>query len=258
MIYGRKPIMAPELERQILNAVSQFKERAKWKQWGLHNLREQGAAILLQGPPGTGKTVIAEYLALKIRRKGIKEIAAADFGSSNPGEGARNIRLLFKEANEKGGMTIFIDECEAILINRSKLGGDMVWMIDIIDELLRQIAKYRFLVILATNRPQILDSALYRRLLAIITVPVPERPERERLWKTKIPDLYPIRLEPHQIEQIATLQITGSEIESIIINVSSDCLRSNKKPTFKQLFSEAEKVAKDRKERDEYEAGLSN
>jgi SpoVK/Ycf46/Vps4 family AAA+-type ATPase len=253
MIYGRKPVMSPELDRQILNAVAQFKERKKWKQWGLHNLREQGAAILLEGPAGCGKTVIAEYLALKIRRKGIKKVSMADFGSGDPGGSTRALREIFKEANDNGGMTIFFDECDSILIDRSRLSGDMVWIIDIVNELLTLISSYRFLIVLATNRPQILDRALYRRLLAIITVPVPERPEREKLWRMKIPEAYPIKLDQRQVEQIATLQITGSEIETVIINVSSDCLRSSKKPTYKQLFAEAEHAAKIRKERDEYE-----
>ncbi len=243
MIYGRKPIMSAELERRVMNAVVMYQQRQKWHQWGLANLRKQGAAILLTGPPGTGKTVIAEYLAIRIRRKGIKEISFADFGSHIPGENSRQIRLLFEDADHNGQMTIFFDECDAILWDRGRATGDSMWMLEVINELLVQIAKYRGLVILASNNAGVLDKALERRLLAIIEVPVPEHPERVKLWQTKMPDQYPIRLTEQEVNKIATLQLTGADIENIIINVSSDALRQKKIPTFKMLLDETNDVS---------------
>lgn len=239
MIFGKKPIMSPELERQVLNAVTQYTKSADWKKWGLHNLRKQGAAILLQGPPGTGKTSIAEYLALKIRKKGLKSMSFADFGSHVPGENSRQIRKFFKEATANGYMTIFLDECEAVLWDRSNIVGSNTWMLEVIDELLAQISKYPGLIILATNRPQILDYALYRRLIANIEVLRPAAPERVRLWVDKIPEQHPLKLQPNQLEEIATLQLTGAEIENTIIIYSSDCLRNNHKPNFVGLMKVA-------------------
>jgi SpoVK/Ycf46/Vps4 family AAA+-type ATPase len=227
----------------VLNAVVMYQQRAKWQQWGLHNLRRQGAAILLVGPPGTGKTVIAEYLAIRIRKKGIKEISFADFGSDVPGKNSRQIRELFKLAELNNNMTIFLDECDAILWDRGKATGDSMWMLEIINEFLVQIGKYRGLVILASNNAEILDKALERRLLAIIEVPVPEFPERVRLWQSKIPETYPVRPNPSEVEKLATLQLTGAEVETIIINVSSDALRQKRNPTFKMLLDEATEIS---------------
>ncbi|HEV7424544.1 MAG TPA: ATP-binding protein, partial [Candidatus Paceibacterota bacterium] len=213
--------MSAALEAQVMNAVAQYSKLQKWKQWGMHRIRKQGAAILLQGPPGTGKTVIAEYLALKIRKRGLKSMSFGDFGSHVPGENARQIRKFFAEARENGEMSIFLDDCEAVLWDRSRAGGSAMWMLEVIDELLVQIGRYHGLIILATNMPQLLDYAIYRRLIAVITVDRPEMPERLRLWKQKIPIEFPLKMSINEFDRIATLQLTGAEIENAIIDYAS-------------------------------------
>lgn len=236
--------MSPTLERQVMKCVTQYKRRQQWKAWGLHKLRKQGAAVLLEGPPGVGKTVIAEYLALRIRKKGIKEVSFADFGSHVPGENARQIRNLFEQAKENGEMTIYIDECDTILWDRDNLGPTSMWMLEIINELLVQIGKYPGLTILSTNRPQLLDKALRRRLLAIIRVDRPEFTERLRIWKDKMPDEFPLKLSIDQFAEVASLQLTGAEIENAIIDCASLALEDGKKPTYRVLL-ECARNAKD-------------
>jgi SpoVK/Ycf46/Vps4 family AAA+-type ATPase len=235
--------MTRAVERAVMNAVVMYQQRKKWKQWGLHLIRKQGACILLEGPAGCGKTVIAEYLALRIRKKGMKLISFADFGSHVPGENSRQIRKLFEDARENGEMTIAIDECEAILWDRGRAGASAMWMLEVIDELLVQIGKYPGLIILMTNMAQILDAALSRRLIAHIHVDRPELPERVRLWQDKFPDSYPLKLSIKQVNEIATLQLSGAEIENVIIEYSSDCIRLNKKPTFEGLYEFADRTA---------------
>jgi SpoVK/Ycf46/Vps4 family AAA+-type ATPase len=243
MIGGKKPVMSKEVERQIMNAVTMFAKRVKWKSWGMHKLRKQGAAILLKGPPGTGKTVIAKYLSLRIRQRGIKSISFADFGSHVPGENARQIRQLFEEAHENGEMTVFLDECEAVLWDRSRAGATAMWMLEVIDELLVQIGNYSGLTILSTNKPDLLDEAIDRRVIATIVIPRPEYPERVRLWQDKLPPEHPLKLSIDQTNKLATLQLTGAEIENALIEYSSDCIRTDKKPTFKGMLETAHQLA---------------
>lgn len=242
MIYGRKPIMSPALETSLLNAVVMFTKQNKWKQWGLHYIRKQGSAFLLEGPPGCGKTTIANWLSLRIRKKGLKEVSFADFGSGDPGQNARNIRSIFEDAKDHSLMTVYLDECDAVLVNRDNLGPDAQWMMEVINELLQQIDKYPGLVILSTNRVHALDPALFRRLLAIIHVPPPEFDERVKLWNNKIPDSHPLRLTPSEVKELATLQLTGAEIENSILNYSGDIIRRDGKPTYKGLFDTAKKL----------------
>lgn len=238
--------MSPELEKQVMNAVSQYQQRQLWKKWGMHTLRKQGAAILLEGPPGTGKTRIAEYLSLTVRKKGMKEISFADFGSHVPGENSRQIRSIFDYGHDHDDMTLFFDECEAVLWDRSRAGSTAMWMLEVIDELLMQIGKYQGLMILSSNKPELLDPSLERRLIARIMVGVPEYRERMALWRTKMPHAFPLKLTTQDVEHLANLVVTGAEIEIAIIQCASDALRAKKQPTFKTLFHETKKLAERR------------
>lgn len=224
-----KPIFSKEVERQLLNAVVMFKERALWKVWGMANIRKQGAAILMYGPPGTGKTIGAEWLSLQVVKRGLKECTFADFGSKVPGENARQIRQIFTAAKQNKNQTIFMDECDAILMARESLGADMAWMTEIINELLAQIGKYSGLVILATNRETVLDPALERRIIAKIHFTMPEPAERVQLWKQKWPKTYPLALTQAIAEKLAEFPLTGAQIENTLIEVTSDCIRDGRK-----------------------------
>lgn len=246
-----KPIVSELVERQMMNAVVMYQKKKVWKQWGMARLRRQGTAILLEGPPGTGKTTIAEYLALKFRQKGIKELSFGDFGSHIPGENARQIRRVYKEAKENGEMTVFLDDCEAVLWDRSKAGSTAMWMLEVIDELLVQISKYTGLQILATNKPELLDPALERRLMATIHVGVPDLLERHRLWTQKVPVEYPLKMSMDERQKLASLVLTGAEIENVIIEVSADALRQDQKPTFPMLRQAAMEAAERRIKRDQ-------
>lgn len=226
-----------------MNAVVQFKERATWRAWGLNHLREQGSAFLVWGPSGTGKTVIAEYISLQVVKKGLREVGFGDFGSRTPGENARQIQRIFKEAHEKKDQTLFFDEVDAILMDRAKLGTDMKWMTEIISELMIQIGKYHGLVILATNHPDNIDPAIERRIIAKVHVPVPERRERALLWKQKWPKMYPLALTPDMVDKLSDIVVTGAEVENTIIEVSSDAIREKRKPTLEDFCNVATRRA---------------
>lgn len=251
---ARKPIMSPDLERQVMNAVAQYTNRNQWKKWGMLGIRKQGVAILLKGPSGCGKTKIAEYLSLVIRKRGIKELSFADFGSHVPGENARQIRENFDWAKENGGMTVFLDECEAVLWNRSRAGGSAMWMLEVIDELLVQIGKYPFLTILASNKSELLDPAIDRRLIATIHVGLPEYRERLAMWRIMVPKSFPVKLTLEQTDKLAKHIISGAEIENAIIMCASEAIRIKKNPTFTNLLACAEHYAQQRTIRDEQHA----
>lgn len=235
------PILNPETQAHIDRAISQFKHADKWKKWGVSTLREQGACILLEGPPGTGKTTIANYISLVVRKKGIKTINFAEFGSQVPGEGARQIARLFDEAKKNGMMTVVLDECEAVLWSRDRISGTNTWMLEIIDALLVEISMYKGLVILATNRADMLDAAVMRRVLARVFIGLPNHVTRAALWKAKIPFKYPLKMTAKHIEELARYEgFTGSTIERVICNASSRAIEMDRLPLYQDFIDECE------------------
>jgi SpoVK/Ycf46/Vps4 family AAA+-type ATPase len=230
--------MNAELEKEIEMALVQYEERTKWREWGLEGLRKQGACVALYGPPGTGKTTIAHYMSKRIGR-GLLTMNMKDVSGKAPGEIERNIAEAFWKADNENHKTVLLDECEAILWDRSLAGQDSMWMISIVDEVLVQIAKYKGLVVLATNNIDIVDSALKDRCFATLQVGTPALAERVRLWKQKIPARYPLQPTQVQYEKLASIEINGRNVETAIMKEASDAIIEKRLPTFAGLLAKA-------------------
>lgn len=228
------PIMSADLTRQVESVVTMYSQHKIWKEWGLSSLREGGAVILLEGPPGTGKTMIAEYLS-KLVGRGMVKISMKEVGGKAPGDSERGVAEKFTQAKLQGNVTIFMDECDGILVARDRVGADAQYMIGVINECLQQIGTYRGLIVMATNRADKLDPALARRLLAKVHVGKPELPERLRLWQQKMPKQYPLKLTTVQYDKLAGYMLTGAEIENAILLESSHALLEKRLPTFATL-----------------------
>ncbi len=232
-----KPIMSEDLDRQVHAAVAQYTGMQTWVAWGMKYFRQQGSCILLDGPPGCGKTIIARYLA-SLLDKGIIEVDLSKFGSSQPGENERRIEQIFAEAKERH-KTVFLDEADAILWDRSRAGSDSMWMVSVIDKLLIELAKYPYLVVLASNRADMLDTALERRIIARVHVDKPEQPERLRIWKSKIPKQYPLKLSQIQFQHLSDYKLTGAEIENAIIKETQAAILEKRLPKYDSLCNVA-------------------
>lgn len=236
----QRPILSENLEDRIDDAVQSFLHRGQWKEWGLDRIREQGAAILLHGIAGTGKTITAYYLGKKLHLK-VVEVSMADYGSHIPGELARNIKKIFNgelilaRQEKRQPPIILLDECDAMIVSRKKLGADMMWMLEPINALLAEIGKYPGLVVLATNLAPFLDEALERRLIAKIKFEKPDKEVRHRIWKAKWPEKFPIQLEDEDLWELADFDLTGAQIENAFLLWSSRCIRTEVSPTIEDL-----------------------
>lgn len=238
----QRPILSKDLEDKIDDAVQAFLHRGQWKEWGLDKVRDQGTAILFHGLAGTGKTITAYYLAKKLHL-GLVEISMADYGSHVPGELARNIKKLFngelilaKQENRQPPI-ILLDECDAMLVSRKKLGSEMMWMLEPINALLVEIAKYPGLVVLATNLAPVLDEALERRLIAKIRFDKPDEEVRYRIWDAKWPEKFPVKPDNAQLWELAEFELTGAQIENVFLLWASSCIRTSTNPTVEGLLS---------------------
>lgn len=123
--------------------------------------------VLLVGPPGTGKTLLAKATAGEADVP-FFSLSGSDFVEMFVGVGAARVRDLFKQAKEKAPCIIFIDEIDAI--GRSRGRGMMMGSNDerenTLNQLLSEMDGFNtdkgVIIMAATNRPDVLDSALLR------------------------------------------------------------------------------------------------
>lgn len=145
--------------------------------------------VLLYGPPGTGKTLLARALASNINATFLKVVASA-IVDKYIGESARIVREMFGYAKDHAPCVIFMDEIDAIGGSRFSEGSSADREIQrTLMELLSQLDGFEQLgavkIVMATNRPDILDPALLRpgRLDRKIEIPLPNEASRLDILK---------------------------------------------------------------------------
>ena len=145
--------------------------------------------VLLYGPPGTGKTLLARALASNINATFLKVVASA-IVDKYIGESARVIREMFGFARDHQPCVIFMDEIDAIGGSRFSEGSSADREIQrTLMELLAQLDGFdtagAVKMVMATNRPDILDPALLRpgRLDRKIEIPLPNEAQRLDILK---------------------------------------------------------------------------
>jgi len=145
--------------------------------------------VLLYGPPGTGKTLLARAIASNIDANFLKVVSSA-IVDKYIGESARVIREMFQYAREHQPCVIFMDEIDAIGGKRFSEGTSADREIQrTLMELLSQLDGFEVVgkvkMIMATNRPDVLDPALLRpgRLDRKIEIPLPNEQSRMEILK---------------------------------------------------------------------------
>lgn len=146
--------------------------------------------VLLYGPPGTGKTYITEALAGELEYNYI-EAQASDITSSLVGEAADNMHEMFTVAQANQPCLLFIDEVEAIAAERS--GGSQKTMSEsqMITQFLTEMSEIKgddVIVVSATNLPDDIDGAAWRRFDERIEVPPPDATARGAILRVHLRD----------------------------------------------------------------------
>jgi cell division protease FtsH len=145
--------------------------------------------ILMAGPPGTGKTLLAKAIAGEAKVP-FFTISGSDFVEMFVGVGASRVRDMFEQAKKQAPCIIFIDEIDAVGRQRGAgLGGGHDEREQTLNQLLVEMdgfdANDGVIVIAATNRPDVLDSALLRpgRFDRQVVVGLPDIRGREQILK---------------------------------------------------------------------------
>ena len=145
--------------------------------------------VLLLGPPGTGKTLLAKAIAGEAKVP-FFSISGADFVEMFVGVGAARVRDLFEQAKKNAPCIVFIDEIDAVGRSRGAgLGGGHDEREQTLNQLLVEMDGFttseNVILIAATNRPDVLDTALLRpgRFDRQITIDKPDIRGREAILK---------------------------------------------------------------------------
>jgi len=201
---------------------------------------------ILVGSPGTGKTLLAKAVAGEAHVP-FYSLSGSDFVEMFVGVGAARVRDLFKKAKEKAPCIVFIDEIDAI--GRSRGRGQMPGSNDerenTLNSLLVEMDGFStdsgVIILAATNRPDVLDSALLRpgRFDRQISIDKPDLKGREEIFKVHV---RPLKLNADvNVKNLAaqTPGFAGAEIANVCNESALIAARKDKKSIEMSDFQDA-------------------
>ncbi len=231
-----------EAKEEVMEVVDFLKNPKKYTALG----GKIPKGVLLVGPPGTGKTLLAKAVA---GEAGVPffSISGSDFVEMFVGVGASRVRDLFKQAREKAPCIVFIDEIDAIgrARGRNSIQGGNDERENTLNQLLVEMDGFStdkgVILMAATNRPDVLDSALLRpgRFDRQIGIERPDLKGREAIFNVHLKN---IKKAP-DVTAYALAEMTpgfaGADIANVCNEAALIAARRNKKMVDMDDFNSA-------------------
>ena len=209
--------------------------------------------VLLYGPPGTGKTLLAKALASNLNATFLKVVASA-IVDKYIGESARIIREMFGYARDHQPCVIFMDEIDAIGGSRFSEGTSADREIQrTLMELLNQMDGFeeqgQVKMVMATNRPDILDPALLRPGRLDRKIEIPEPNEMQRLEILKIHSANITKRGDIDYESVVKLAdgLNGADMRNLCTEAGLFAIRSDRDYVLEEDFMKAARKILDNK-----------
>ena len=230
-------------KQEVEEIVSFLKEPKKYTDLG----GKIPKGVLLVGPPGTGKTLLAKAVAGEANVP-FFSMSGSDFVEMFVGVGASRVRDLFRQAKEKAPAIVFIDEIDAVGRARGRnnmMGGGNDERESTLNQLLTEMDGFGsnsgVIILAATNRADVLDSALLRagRFDRQIHVELPDLQERKEIFGVhmagiKIDNSLDINFLAKQ-----TPGFSGADIANVCNEAALIAARNNHKQVSRQDFMDA-------------------
>ncbi|MFA9460511.1 ATP-dependent zinc metalloprotease FtsH [Thiohalorhabdus methylotrophus] len=228
-------------KRDLQELVDYLKEPEQFRRLGA----EIPHGVLLMGPPGTGKTLMAKAVA---GEAGVPfySISGSQFVEMFVGVGASRVRDMFNDAKKEAPAIIFIDEIDAVGRQRGAgLGGGHDEREQTLNQILAEMDGFEsdesVVVMAATNRPDVLDSALLRpgRFDRKVTLERPPKPAREAILRVHTRDV-PLGADV-DLGTIAarTVGFSGADLENLVNEAALFAARARKDQVDSEDFDKA-------------------
>ena len=203
-------VLSPELKDSFFSVIKEMRNREKLRSWGIST----PSRILFCGPPGTGKTLSAHILANELGYD-LFYVRLDSLISSYLGQTGNNLRRIFDFSREKRAI-LFLDEFDAIAKMRDDT-NELGEIKRIVNSLVQNIDAFSSegLLLAATNHPQLLDMAIWRRFDEVFWFDLPSRNERVRIFQVHTRTM---PLDDLDFDTLAekTKDFSGSDIEKTV------------------------------------------
>jgi cell division protease FtsH len=230
-----------ESKDELVEIVDFLKNPAKYQRLG----GQIPKGVLLIGPPGTGKTLLAKAVAGEANVP-FFSMSASEFVEMLVGVGASRVRDLFAQAKANAPSIIFVDELDAVGRQRGAgLGGGNDEREQTLNQLLTEMdgfdGRQAVIVLAATNRPDVLDSALLRpgRFDRRVSVQRPDRAGREQILRVHTRNV-PLAADIN-LAEIASITpgLVGAELRNLVNEAALLAARKNRDKVTRVDFNDS-------------------
>ena len=212
----RNVVFSEDIYIQLRKMIKEQRQRFKLSEYGLHASNK----ALLIGPPGTGKTLTANILAAELKIP-LYTIQFEGLLSKYMGESAAKLKLVFDHIKNHRGVYLF-DEFDAIGVKRTADNdvGEIRRILNSFLQLLEQ-EKSDSIIIAATNHPELLDKALFRRFDLVIKYENPSLNVIETLIRDRLQTFTKLDLNWLEIAKVAE-GLNHADIVRICNNIAKE------------------------------------